>query len=109
MGAQHFRNPVSISRKIMEKGLHCALTGDGALKFAKSINFPTCEPDELITEDARFYRAERLVKDDKEDFEDFVEHYHSGKTSDTVTAVALDCFGHFACATSTGLTSHYLF
>ena len=77
----------------MDETLHCALTGDGALKFAESVNFPTCEPAELISDEAESYR---------EDFQNVVNHYFAGNTHDTVTAVALDSYGHFACATSTG-------
>ncbi|CAB3989429.1 isoaspartyl peptidase L-asparaginase-like, partial [Paramuricea clavata] len=52
MGARHFSNPVSISRKIMEESYHCALSGDGALKFAEKIGFTgICEPGDLVEEE----------------------------------------------------------
>jgi isoaspartyl peptidase/L-asparaginase-like protein (Ntn-hydrolase superfamily) len=46
MAARNFLNPVSISRQIMEKSPHCALTGEGALEFAKENNFKVTPHDE---------------------------------------------------------------
>jgi isoaspartyl peptidase/L-asparaginase-like protein (Ntn-hydrolase superfamily) len=105
MGARHFSNPVSISRKIMEESYHCALSGDGALKFAKEKGFSgICDPGDLVEE-------EISLKIDYEKYPEFVESYFGGKTSrdspefytyDTVSAVAMDENGRLACATSTG-------
>ena len=92
MGAQRIKNPVSISRKIMEESPHCALTGEGAFAFAQSKGFETCKPEDLISPEVKSY---------KEDFEAFVKRCFTG-SPDSVTAIALDSYGHFACATSTG-------
>ena len=92
MGAQRFKNPVSISRKIMEETPHCALTGEGAWEFAQSKGFETCRPKDLISDD---------VTTEPEEFETVVKQHFTG-SKDTVTAIALDSYGHFACATSTG-------
>jgi beta-aspartyl-peptidase (threonine type) len=107
MGARHFSNPVSISRKIMEESYHCALSGEGALKFAEKIGFTgICEPGDLVEEETSLKH-----KFDYESYPKFVESYFGGNTSqdphecytyDTVSAVALDKNGHLACATSTG-------
>ena len=107
MGARHFSNPVSISRKIMEESYHCALSGDGALKFAKEKGFPgICEPGDLVEKETCLKK-----KIDYESYPEFVESYFGGKTSrdsqefytyDTVSAVAMDENGRLACATSTG-------
>ena len=47
--ARHFPHPVSIARKIMDESRHCALSGEGALKFANSLeNFDDiCNPEDL--------------------------------------------------------------
>ncbi len=105
ISGRRFRNPVSLAKKIMYDSPHCALSGDGALKFAMDNNFPICEPDELISQQAR-QRPQVSYKDTpkyvdymlldipvEETLDDFM---------DTVSAVALDVNGHFACATSTG-------
>lgn len=81
ISGRHFKNPVSLSKKIMYESSYCALSGDGALEFAREKNFPICKPEELI--------------------------HTPGPTtdpnaSDTVAAVAIDANGHLACATSTG-------
>ncbi|XP_028401561.1 isoaspartyl peptidase/L-asparaginase-like isoform X2 [Dendronephthya gigantea] len=85
---------------IMQESKHCALSGEGALKFAKEKKFPVFDPQDLIAP-----RAECLnVK--YPDYEAYVNHHYKGEPlmecQDTVSAVAMDANGHFACATSTG-------
>jgi isoaspartyl peptidase/L-asparaginase-like protein (Ntn-hydrolase superfamily) len=142
MAARNFLNPVSISGQIMEKSPHCALTGEGALEFAKENNFKWCDPEKLKT-DTRLVQLAKNV-----DFSDFVKNYYpktdileteenvenrengeneeneengeNGENEEneeneeseenkvtrdgtaTVSMVALDSNGNFACATSTG-------
>ena len=96
MAAQHFRNPVKISRKIMEESPHCALTGEGALKF---------DEDKGLSLSCDAQNLKDHSPDVSADFENFEKKYFSGnvpKFCDTVTAIALDSNGRFACATSTG-------
>jgi beta-aspartyl-peptidase (threonine type) len=115
MGARHFSNPVSLSRKIMEESYHCALSGEGALRFAERIGFPICDPKDLIEEEIK-KRSSDLNLTYKR-YSDFIKCYILGEALpdnpenseseqhgpfDTVSAVALDSNGHFACATSTG-------
>ncbi|XP_046857888.1 isoaspartyl peptidase/L-asparaginase-like [Xenia sp. Carnegie-2017] len=89
ISGRHFKNPICLSRKIMEESPHCAFSGDGALDYAKSIGFPYCDPKELIT---------------KEQIEEWELHYDEEHftDSDTACAVAIDKNDNLACALSTG-------
>ena len=119
---RHFRNPISLAKEIMKNLYHCALSGDGVLKFVKKYlpNIPTCEPRELITDQVR-----GIVS--YEDFNEWIKSYSANiptqecgqpkddkpkepnSSADTVSAVALDCHGHFACAMSTGARKFLLY
>ena len=78
-------NPVTLARKVLDDGRHVLLAGDGALQFARSIEFPECDAASLVTEPhrRRFETAQSELKG-------------------TVGAVALDSHGTVAAATSTG-------
>ena len=97
MAARHFQNPVSISRQIMDKSPHCAFTGDGALEFAKQKDLDHCSDPKKLVEEARQV---------KETFPVYLKKMSSTQNpvenSDTVSAVAMDSNGFFACALSTG-------
>lgn len=86
----------------MYESPHCALSGDGALEFAREKGFRTCEPHQLISEVAR-----DKVRVSYENYLNYVAYYYEGKpgeeTQDTVSAVAMDANGHLACAMSTGI------
>ena len=75
------KNPISLARRVMDDGRHVMLAGEGALRFARQINFPECSADALIVESARKRWEEK----------------HG-----TVGCVALDANGKVAVATSTG-------
>jgi beta-aspartyl-peptidase (threonine type) len=80
-------NPVTLARRILDDGRHVLLVGEGALRFARSIGLPECDPITLVTERQRRRREEQ-----------------AGTVSPggTVGAVALDRHGCLAAATSTG-------
>ncbi|CAB4041961.1 isoaspartyl peptidase L-asparaginase, partial [Paramuricea clavata] len=84
ISGRHFKNPVSLSKEIMYESSCCALSGDGALEFAREKNFPICKPEELI-------HTPGPTPADGPDT----------SRTDTVAAVAIDANGHLACATST--------
>ena len=97
MAASHFKNPVKLCRKIMEQTNHCAMTGEGALKFAteRGFNNLICDPEKLRHSETNA-RAARM------DLTEILGGFQQTLVFDTVAAVALDSNGHFACATSTG-------
>ena len=104
----------------MYESPHCALSGDGALEFARQKEFPICAPEDLISGPAR-----EKVTVSYGNYLDYVKYYYEGKPlreerqvsavamdtdghGDTVSAVAMDANGHLACAMSTG-TCYSLF
>ncbi|XP_050510558.1 isoaspartyl peptidase/L-asparaginase [Diabrotica virgifera virgifera] len=92
------KHPISLARLVMEKTPHVLLAADGASKFAKDHGFPTTDPVSLISPDAKKALAEFIRKGG-----DLTEigHKNPGDVG-TVGAVALDCKGNLAAATSTG-------
>ena len=89
---------------------HCALTGAGAKKYARQINFPIVDEDDLISQHAR-----NRVRITNRSYTEYVRNHYKREpvqavevgqnqrnSYDTVSAVAFDVYGHFACATSTG-------
>ncbi|MBN3270994.1 ASGL1 asparaginase, partial [Polyodon spathula] len=94
---RNISNPVTFARSVMEKTDHVMLTDRGANQYADCQGIPKVATDELITEGER------------KEWEHYQKYAHSVKTlfnsqlvHDTVGAVALDCSGNVACATSTG-------
>lgn len=85
------KNPVKAARYVMDKSNHALLTGDGAQEFLKGLSEKEkpMESDYFHTD---FRNKELALK-------------LSGNTNNhpqTVGAVALDCWGKLAAATSTG-------
>ncbi|XP_023267393.1 isoaspartyl peptidase/L-asparaginase-like isoform X2 [Seriola lalandi dorsalis] len=94
---RNIANPVSLARAVMEKTSHIMLTGRGANMFAESIGIATIPTETLVTEYERkeWEKHKNYVTGVMEDFNSHWAH-------DTVGAVAVDCAGNVACATSTG-------
>jgi beta-aspartyl-peptidase (threonine type) len=101
MTVGRFLNPVSLSRKVMDESKHCALSAEGALEFARMINFPFCNPREL-----KGKNPNQNINVSNPQYDDFKKNRYMGEavleTGDTVSAVAMDVNGHLACATSSG-------
>ncbi|XP_028392649.1 isoaspartyl peptidase/L-asparaginase-like [Dendronephthya gigantea] len=98
ISGRYFRNPVSLAKKIMNDTHHCALSGEGALNYAIEQGFPTCGPNQLITQ------RQRNLQKRYSDFMNYVR-VRLGlpvNPTDTVSAVARDANGRLACAVSTG-------
>ena len=81
---------------------HCALSGEGALKFAIEKGFPIFDQTELTDRDVK----KNKISYSK--FPDYVRRRFKSQASDTVSAVARDKNGHFACAMSTGIIGLHL-
>lgn len=82
---QRVMNPVSLARRVMEDSPHSLFVGEGATLFARSINYPECDPAKLMGT--------------------YEPHVPVFMPTDTVGAVALDLAGDLAVATSTGGTA----
>jgi len=119
-GIRHFKNPISIARKVMEVSPHVLLIGDGAEAFADAMGFERCElltdytrtlyeafiKDAIPELDDRFARQKISLPESiktykmREWYEKLSEHYHG-----TVNVIALDAKGDLCTAVSTSGTA----
>lgn len=92
------KNPVSLARDVLEKSEHVFLAGEGAMQFAKQLNY--------TIEDASYFYDELRHQQwlDIKDTNNFQLDHSVKKDSKfgTVGAVACDKQGNIAAATSTG-------
>ncbi|MBI1803831.1 MAG: isoaspartyl peptidase/L-asparaginase [Ignavibacteria bacterium] len=100
VGAVHrIKNPISLSRKIMDDSEHILLVGEGAERFAHEHGVQLCNPAELrCSREIDLWNSIRM----KEDFQ--TKQPFQNQPSDTVGAVALDRTGKICVGTSTGGT-----
>ncbi len=92
------KHPVLAARAVMEQSEHVFLVGEGALTFCKRIGLEFVDPSWFGTA-ARLEALEvELARRSSGAPDDGDEARRHG----TVGAVALDCHGHLAAATSTG-------
>ena len=117
---EHLRNPVRAARKILSESPHVYFVGEGAEKFAAEHGVPLCKNEELVipreVERLRQYQATintpTLISPKNGEIrmghppgtEMFASSDDPTISHDTVGAVALDCDGNIAAATSTGGT-----
>ena len=92
------KNPVSLARDVMEKSEHVFLAGEGAMAFAKDLNY-TLEDASYFYDELRHQQWLEL-----KDTDTFQLDHSTKKDSKfgTVGAVACDKDGNIAAATSTG-------
>lgn len=95
-GVRNIKNPIALSRAVMEKSEHVLLAGTGAEAFAKSIGAE-------FADDAYFFTQQRFdqLQQAKESGTVIMDHTEEKKFG-TVGAVALDVHGNLAGGTSTG-------
>ncbi|MGB0524984.1 MAG: isoaspartyl peptidase/L-asparaginase family protein [Flammeovirgaceae bacterium] len=95
-GVKHTKNPIQLSRKVMEDTEYVYLAGEGAEQFAQSIGMPQ--------EDAAYFYSEYRYKQWQRMLgkEQMILDHSDDRKFGTVGAVALDVNGNVAAATSTG-------
>src|SRR3989475_2424945 len=97
---ERIANPVRAARKILSDSPHVYFVGEGAERFAAEHGIALCKNEDLIipreVERLREFQA-RTIEQSEDLFAPAISH-------DTVGAVALDCDGNIASATSTGGT-----
>lgn len=89
------KNPILLAEKIMKESEHVMLAGKGAEVFARQHGL-------AFEEEAYFYNELRHDQWQEALKENKVQLDHTEKKFGTVGAVALDCSGNLAAATSTG-------
>ena len=92
------KNPVQLARDVMEKSEHVFLAGDGAMAFAKELDY-TLEDEAYFYDELRHNQWLEI-----KDTDNFQLDHATKKDSKfgTVGAVACDQNGNIAAATSTG-------
>jgi beta-aspartyl-peptidase (threonine type) len=93
------KNPISLAKDVMLKSEHVFLAGEGAMKFARDLNYKFEDASYFFSQ----FRYEQWLEIKNTDsFQ--LDHSQSGKDEKfgTVGAVALDLYGNLAAATSTG-------
>lgn len=107
-GVQNIKNPISLSRAVMEQSEHVFMAGAGANEFAKKINAQFM-PDDYFFVEMRYAQLQEALKTDsilldhtmtKEETKN--PSFPEDKKFGTVGAVALDIHGNLAAGTSTG-------
>lgn len=96
---KNIKNPISLARQVLEQGDHVMLAGEGALEFAKFCDAPLCPDDYFITA-ARLKQLEEAKAAGRMTLDH--ERIKPAQKLGTVGAVARDCHGNLAAATSTG-------
>lgn len=101
-GVSNIKNPISLSRAVMEKSEHVFLAGLGALDFAKKVN-AKFEDDDYFFVQMRYDQLQMALKSDTMILDHIEDTFETGeKKFGTVGAVAIDIHGNLAAGTSTG-------
>lgn len=102
------RNPVLVARDVMAKSPHIMMSGDGAIKFARSMGYQDYDPNTSKADEQRKKTLEKMTSDEPsipEKFRVFKKYVNIDpfmkEAFDTVGAVAR-VNGDFAGAVSTG-------
>jgi len=101
-GVTNIKNPISLSRAVMEKSEHVLLTGAGAIDFAKKINAEFADDDYFFVQ-MRYEQLQKAKESDTMILDHTEDKFENGeKKFGTVGCVALDIHGNIAAGTSTG-------
>ncbi|HAA21011.1 MAG TPA: beta-aspartyl-peptidase [Cytophagales bacterium] len=95
-GVRNIKNPVTLSRHVLDNPDYVYLSGDGAAEFAR-LHDVVEEPDEYFYSQFRYEQWQAMRTSEKM----ILDHSDERKFG-TVGAVALDLQGNLAAATSTG-------
>jgi beta-aspartyl-peptidase (threonine type) len=100
-GVKNIKNPIQLSRAVMEKSQHVFLAGSGAEVFAKEQGI-TFEDDAYFFDQFRYDQWQQAQKEEGVFLDHNVAIAKDEKKFGTVGAVAIDKDGHLAAGTSTG-------
>ncbi len=103
LGVSRIKNPIDLSRLVMDKSFHVVFAGEGAERFGEENGMELIDPEELVTDRVR-ERLERYLEE-KKNYGDYIKPNQDPERRDkygTVGAVAIDSDGRLASATSTG-------
>ena len=92
------KNPIMLARDVMEKSEHVFLAGEGAMEFAKHLNYPFLNK-EYFFDELRYSQWLEIKDTDNFQLDHSINKDHK---FGTVGAVACDKEGNTAAATSTG-------
>lgn len=95
-GVHHVKNPITLSKAVMQRSEHVLLCGEGAEAFARTLGLPF-ESDEYFFVQQRYDQLLQIRDSGKTQMD-----HTSDKKFGTVGAVALDKQGNIAAGTSTG-------
>ena len=99
-GITAIKNPVVLARQVLERSEHVMLIGKGAQEFAKFCGLPRMADDYFVVDSRiRQWRDAQKTGGMMLDHEDVKPH---AQKLGTIGAVARDCRGNLAAATSTG-------
>ena len=91
------KNPVKLALDVMQHSNHVLLAGDGAMAFAKQLDYELFPPSYFF-DDFRYEQWTSIKDTDKTQ----LDHVKGDNKFGTVGAVACDINGNIAAATSTG-------
>ncbi|HET8837661.1 MAG TPA: isoaspartyl peptidase/L-asparaginase [Flavobacteriaceae bacterium] len=92
------KNPISLARDVMEKSNHVFLAGEGAMQFAKQLNYEFADVSYFYDE----FRYQQWQQIKGTDYVQLDHAEYKKAKRGTVGAVAMDFEGNLAAATSTG-------
>lgn len=103
-GVRNVRNPIELAMEVMRNSNHVFLSGKGANDFAIKQGIKL-EPDEFFFSQFRYDQWKQIRDGDNYSLDhthEQLEELMKDKKFGTVGAVACDCYGNIAAATSTG-------